>query len=78
MADGTFAAPDIVGEADDAGQTVLTEGGQIASRGTGDIPPLPSGAAPVHVGQWPPANWGPKLYQIDAAGNRAASARPGE
>ena len=65
--------PDIVGEADDAGQTVLGGGGQIASRSGEDLDPL-AGAASVEVGQWPPASWGPKLYQFDASGRRTAVA----
>jgi hypothetical protein len=61
--------------------TELLGGGQIASRGTGDIP-LPADASSVvdSIGQWPPANWGPKRYEIDAqSGNRVApAAAPGE
>jgi hypothetical protein len=57
---------------------VLEGGGQIASRGSGDIPALPAEATSVPVETWPPANWGPKLYQVDASGNRTAAARPGE
>jgi hypothetical protein len=80
MADGTYAAPDVLGEADDLGQTVLGGGGAIASRSPEDLPALPSGAASVEVGQWPPSSWGPKRYQIDASGNRVPGtvAAPGE
>ena len=65
------------GWAGEPGQTELTTGGQIASRGTGDLDPLhgqPSAAGKFD--QWPPASWGPKLYEIDSSGNRAAAARP--
>jgi len=56
-----------------------TGGGQITDRDPGgDIPALPSGAASVPVASWPPASWGPKLYMLDASGNRVAAARPGE
>ncbi len=49
---------------------VLEGGGQIASRGTGDLDPLhgqPSEAGKFE--QWPPPDFGPKVYQIDTSGN---------
>jgi hypothetical protein len=62
--------------ADASGGIDGTGGGQIGSRG-GDLPALPSGATSVTVAQWPPANWGPKLYRIDTSGNRIPAAKPG-
>jgi hypothetical protein len=53
-------------------------GGQIASRGTGDIPALPGSPAPVTITAWPPASWGPKRWTIDTSGRRTAVAPPGE
>ena len=56
---------------------VLGGGGQIASRGAGDLDPL-HGQPGVPVTDITGA-MGPKLYQFDAAGNRTtAVAGPGE
>jgi hypothetical protein len=74
MADSTY---DVVAAADDAGQNTLGGGGQIASRSSENLDPL-AGAASVIVGQWPSANWGPKLYTFDATGRRTAAPAPGE
>ncbi len=53
-------------------------GGVIGPLLGGDIPARPSDAPEATVVQWPPESWGPKLYEIDASGNRFAAARPGE
>ncbi len=52
-------------------------GGQIRDDSGGGIPAMPGDAVSVTVAQWPPAGWGPKLYEIDQAGNRVTAARPG-
>ncbi len=74
MAD--YAAPDVLGEADDAGQTVLGGGGAIASRSPEDLPARPGDAPEATVTAWPPPSWGPKLYQIDVSGGRVPRAVP--
>jgi hypothetical protein len=58
----------------------LLGGGQIASRGVGDLDPLHGQSSAVDsIGQWPPADFGPKRYEIDTSGNRVApAALPGE
>jgi hypothetical protein len=56
----------------------LLGGGKLSAREGADVVALPSDAASVPVGQWPPASWGPKLYQFDASGNRVAVPWPGE
>jgi hypothetical protein len=58
---------------------VLEGGGQIGSRGVGDLDPLHGQPSRVNsIGQWPPADFGPKLYTFDAAGRRTAVPPPGE
>jgi hypothetical protein len=59
---------------------VLEGGGQIASRGVGDLEELPAGAASVLGGITDITGaMGPKRYVIDSSGNRAGpAARPGE
>ena len=53
-------------------------GGGVFGADSGDIPARPSDAPEATVGQWPPASWGPKLYEINVSGNRVAVASPGE
>jgi hypothetical protein len=51
-------------------------GGQIASRGTGDIPAMPGEPGSVTIATWPPAGWGPKRYIIDVSGQRVGVVAP--
>ncbi len=66
------------GRIEDVSGGIDGTGGGVFGAGSGDIPARPSDAPEVTVAQWPPASWGPKLYEIDASGNRVAAARPGE
>lgn len=64
----------------DPSEQFLTAGGQIASRGVGDIP-LPADAPSVvdSIGEWQGASWGSNFYEVDTSGNRVGPvARPGE
>jgi hypothetical protein len=66
------------GGTDNTNGNVLEGGGQLSAHDGADIPALPSDAASVTVTDWPPASWGPKLYELDMSGNRIPAAGPGE
>jgi hypothetical protein len=75
----SFPEPPGDGEGAWAGEPglILEGGGQIASRGTGDIP-LPADAASVLDSITDVTGvMSPKLYTFDAAGNRTAAPRRG-
>jgi hypothetical protein len=66
------------GRIEDVSGGIDGTGGGVFGADASDIPPRPSDAPEATVTAWPPASWGPKLYEIDTSGNRVAAARPGE